>query len=967
MDAQNQEYLQTITQTNDKYEEALGEVAVLREQLHSTRDDLKEYMDLTKSLNHNLIHSNSSQSATTTATMTSSSIHSDISTSKHTTTMSMNNMNNANDEHTVDRDGHSSNTNDVRMGAVSWKDRYERQQVKYEEVLRECEKYRLSYDQLLDQLEVLETMKRDAVKSEKRNKLLSDQIVELSYSNVQLEREINEWNMECMEQRETIQFLQNEHQTLMQNATENVESEREVNLEPSKLTGSKRRLYSFYGAGDGALDQFLVANANGNECESVNMDLKRRLSVQLKDNYSFNSKLVMFANNIEENTTGSSNGSIYGNATDDGRDGDEERSLFTVVQSYENHDEYLREDDQEQTETVQTDQDRAQEQEQEQEESLSELDGSNNRPQTPQSPRTPKSPKSPRSAPPRVHDDSEKKEQSPTKSSGPSPSMSRSKSISKTRSKSVSPNPSVAVLANKSRRETPLDPATSTPGARLKTPSSGSKVRELKPQRTLPRKTTSRHAQRRETDALDEYLHLTASAVKINYPTVIATSKELIEMVRGLPFYQAHDYLNRYMMDRLRWEQIQQNKLLQLKAAAIQSQRDHELAKQGTVTRFFKRLFTAEDESTPQQVVSGNGGGGRHGVINLGAPLSRGENFKLKGVGKARVQSTKSGGTRVHLSSLDLQALTPTNSNANANGKGNATKTTRKRTGNDSLRKKREKQEQRLKTLSMTQTMPSSNINDKNVQKMLQINADYIDSVIQRDSTMNQNTRPLVRRAGSPYSINQHRARRNSRRSVRASPRSPALATSSSQSAGTQTVGWFQWLSGSQSLNPPHSTRHQTTVSAVAEVDEEKEDDDDDDEVHDPYALASSVKRRERRRSNNQRKSRKSKSPKDGRLRERTTASKEAMVVHERSKEVNAGKMNGDINANIKEVLNQQGGDGLVNGGRLTKSDIVPKGSDHEMRIDDADLDEEDMSIVEDLNEIIDNLHDDPTADHDHI
>ena len=112
--------------------------------------------------------------------------------------------------------------------------------------------------------------------------------------------------------------------------------------------------------------------------------------------------------------------------------------------------------------------------------------------------------------------------------------------------------------------------------------------------RSERRKASNIHARRidnRQTDALNEYLHLTASAVKINYPTVNATSKELIEMVKSMPFYQAHDHLNRYMMDRLRWEQIQQNKLLQLKAAAIQSQKDHQLSQQSAVTRLFKVVY----------------------------------------------------------------------------------------------------------------------------------------------------------------------------------------------------------------------------------------------------------------------------------------------------------------------------------------------------------------------------------------
>lgn len=37
LEAENQEYQQTINQTNDKFEEALGELAVAREHLKNTK------------------------------------------------------------------------------------------------------------------------------------------------------------------------------------------------------------------------------------------------------------------------------------------------------------------------------------------------------------------------------------------------------------------------------------------------------------------------------------------------------------------------------------------------------------------------------------------------------------------------------------------------------------------------------------------------------------------------------------------------------------------------------------------------------------------------------------------------------------------------------------------------------------------------------------------------------------------
>ena len=37
LEAENQEYQQTINQTNEKYEEALGELAVSRDHLHNAQ------------------------------------------------------------------------------------------------------------------------------------------------------------------------------------------------------------------------------------------------------------------------------------------------------------------------------------------------------------------------------------------------------------------------------------------------------------------------------------------------------------------------------------------------------------------------------------------------------------------------------------------------------------------------------------------------------------------------------------------------------------------------------------------------------------------------------------------------------------------------------------------------------------------------------------------------------------------
>jgi len=62
------------------------------------------------------------------------------------------------------------------------------------------------------------------------------------------------------------------------------------------------------------------------------------------------------------------------------------------------------------------------------------------------------------------------------------------------------------------------------------------------------------------SDALDEYLHLTAAAVKISFSKVPIASDELIQKAEKLPFYRVHDELTRYMEKKLREQQIPLNK-----------------------------------------------------------------------------------------------------------------------------------------------------------------------------------------------------------------------------------------------------------------------------------------------------------------------------------------------------------------------------------------------------------------------
>eukprot|EP01084_Bolivina_argentea_P166546 289117_1 len=56
LEAENQEYQQTILQTNDKYEQLLGELAVTREHLNNSNDEISEYQRTIQSLNHDIIY-----------------------------------------------------------------------------------------------------------------------------------------------------------------------------------------------------------------------------------------------------------------------------------------------------------------------------------------------------------------------------------------------------------------------------------------------------------------------------------------------------------------------------------------------------------------------------------------------------------------------------------------------------------------------------------------------------------------------------------------------------------------------------------------------------------------------------------------------------------------------------------------------------------------------------------------------
>eukprot|EP01083_Nonionella_stella_P171578 586339_1 len=856
LERENQEYQQTINQTNDKYEELLGELAVTREHLNNAMNEISQYKTTIQSINHDIIHNTSDAQP--------------VSSSKH----DKNNSELALSEHINE-----------------YKDKLERQQKKYDELLREHEKYRNEREQLILLQYDFEDIKKEALKTEKRNKLLSDQIVDLTYSNVQLEKEINDYSMDIDEKNNTIQYLQNENQTLMtQKLNANKSLIENTPSEPNKLSiESKQRLYSSYGGPDSILGSFVKENSGNKEMDT----LKRRLSVQLRDNFGYNSKLVMFANNIDENQQ-----------TEDclsEQDVDEDANdLFTMVQSYENNEEYLLNAEQERDELDEI-----------QEESLSELSDKQ----------------------PAVKEEKEEKSRSPEKE-----------------------NP----MANKSREEKPID-------AKLRKSKTSSPAKSPRSQsrnaRRTPYKSKKRSFQRvhRKTDALDEYLHLTASAVKINYPTVNATSQELIQMVRSMPFYQAHDHLNRYMMDRLRWEQIQQNKLLQLKAAAIQAQRDHERQRQSGVTKFIKKWFTTEYDDDVDQIV--NRREPMHkGKVDLSAPLSKKENLRLNRVGKAKIRSTRSGGSSVNIGSLNPNGIAPKGTNRKKRVVKSAGKSLPRRHMNeDALNRRQKLRDQKLKTLSITQTLPSSRINDKNVQKMLEINAEYIDKVMQNEAQKQdkkrrkptirltvpvkgakeepkiQNAEPHeakakpqklshpandakkpkrkpsgprkdVRRQGPIKDAKQKRPRPRPKRKAQPHPQ--------------QKQGWFSWLSGTQPPPQQPQRERKRRQKPKAKIAKEQAF------VADPYALA----------------------PNNNAISVNKAKEKDvkAAAKSKKPKVESEAVVQGDVNDNIKKVIDAQQKE--EDNAEAKEEEEIPQDNDNTKAVGDA-MDKEDRNDSEERKE----------------
>ena len=118
---------------------------------------------------------------------------------------------------------------------IDYEDELQKIQKGYDQLFRECEKYRNEHEQLIEYQFEIENMRKDMIKFGKRNKLLSDQIVELTANNVQLEKEINVYSNELNEQYKTIKYLQIENHKLISNDLQyNINERRVSDIEPYK-------------------------------------------------------------------------------------------------------------------------------------------------------------------------------------------------------------------------------------------------------------------------------------------------------------------------------------------------------------------------------------------------------------------------------------------------------------------------------------------------------------------------------------------------------------------------------------------------------------------------------------------------------------------------------------------------------------------------------------------------------------
>ena len=129
LEAENQEYQQTIIQTNEKYDDLIGEMAVSREHLNNAQDEINEYQKTIRSLNHAIINN--------------------PKTFKRSQSPSSKNSHHDHDH-------------------IDYKDKLQKAQKKYDELLKESEKYRNDREQLLERQMNFENMNKDILKYEKR-------------------------------------------------------------------------------------------------------------------------------------------------------------------------------------------------------------------------------------------------------------------------------------------------------------------------------------------------------------------------------------------------------------------------------------------------------------------------------------------------------------------------------------------------------------------------------------------------------------------------------------------------------------------------------------------------------------------------------------------------------------------------------------------------------------------------------
>jgi len=116
-------------------------------------------------------------------------------------------------------------------------------------------------------------------------------------------------------------------------------------------------------------------------------------------------------------------------------------------------------------------------------------------------------------------------------------------------------SPSRQPLSQTCNSDLELLPANSKPSERLRSMTLAEEIEHLSvTASTKPLEEDSPENHREEEtsqDALEEFIHLTAAAVKICFPDVLVSSQDLIKKARKVPFYRVHDVLSKFMMKRL--------------------------------------------------------------------------------------------------------------------------------------------------------------------------------------------------------------------------------------------------------------------------------------------------------------------------------------------------------------------------------------------------------------------------------